>query len=195
MSFSNGYNTLLVLIQHGSKPTKRLTDTKEISNATTPEINETLEKKSYRNKTNIRHTKMSRPDKYRKIKFKNASAVIWKEGEVIDASEKFGSDPMTCKVLLPNDDVEIVDFSKENCIWKYINFICDICFAEYSTKRGMRQQRQLLHEKADGVATEDTEVFFAEENPHFEKYVKLNIKPDVMTTDSLEMNKKHTDRN
>ena len=67
MSFSNGYNTLLVLIQHGSKPTKRLTETKEISNATTPEINETLEKKSYRNKTNIRHTKMSRPDKYRKI--------------------------------------------------------------------------------------------------------------------------------
>ena len=52
---------------------------------------------------------------------------------------------MICKILLPLDDVEVVDFSSGSFIWKYTNFECNQCGKDYTTKRGLYQHKHTSH--------------------------------------------------
>ena len=133
-----------------------------------------------------RKSKISRPERYRKIKYKNPNSILWKEGEVIHASDKFGTSQHICNILLPNDDIEEVDFSKGTTSWKYVNFECDECPKEYPTKRGLLSHKKGTHER-ESVVSEDeedeTKLVSDENEKSSTKCVVINDEQQVFVTE------------
>ena len=104
------------------------------------------------NNTDKRVTRQStirRPNKNRRIKFKNMKDENWMYGEVKNVGNNSGIDQYKCSILKENNDVYEVDFSDTNNIWEYEQEQCDLCHKGFDNKRGLKKHKVITHKKKD----------------------------------------------
>ena len=88
-----------------------------------------------------------RPEKSRRIIFKNSMDKDWTYALVKSVGPNSGSNQFKCTLSLENGDELIIDFSENHTVWEYEKFKCERCGKTFDTRRSLKLHISLVHKE------------------------------------------------
>ena len=123
-----------------------------------------------------RRASFKRPEKSRRILYKDSNDDQWKKAHVKNVGPSSGSDQFKCTLQLENKDEMVIDFSEQNVVWEYEKFPCDKCAKTFDTVRSLRMHISIIHKDKNHKTVSFNEVEHVNYNEQTVDVKKVKIR-------------------